>query len=815
MDDKVIAQRVSEVVDKYIERVSENLEKHVKDERYKFDSFIKFRDNFNPNADDLVGMLESSLPNGNLVAGSNYFPRKMTLIFAKENPELTRQALTAIADSSKSTEECMRDYEKAAKELLRQHNEKSGRNDSGADDARFISLLMSFLRPNEIINYKARQIDAVYKYVYGQLMKFQGDRINRVLEASVFGRELLKELQSRPEFKEIKERLVPNMSGDNLWLAQDVYWVAAGVIKDNEVEKDGVRSLVSRFISHVDDGGLSRKEFSGHEISGLTSSAWVNIASKTGDNQLNVPYIMFGFKSKEKLTGKEWSSAHLGFLYDRINSKLYLAHGWDDGKDQAIGRGNIPNDMWHDFYKRAEYDPRDISDEIDYDFEKLATEYKAREEIEVVNNQQKLPLNTILYGPPGTGKTWHAKEVYAKNLLEHQAGQEMSPSEVMADYLRGLTWWQVVALALSRISHPIKVAELAKYPLIESYARYVRQRTSNINPTLWSTLQERSTPESSSVASKISGTEYFQKDQNSQWELTTDGREYVESDTELQAVPESTEAKSGTDWGRFYRTITFHQSYSYEEFVEGIRPKISDDDESSSEISYEIRDGIFKEMCKLAANDPNNDYLLIIDEINRGNIAKIFGELITLIENDKREKMSVILPYSQKPFTVPKNLYILGTMNTADRSISLLDIALRRRFDFIELMPKHDMPELNKEVVGVHLGRLLKTINDRISALLDRDHQIGHSYLMGVNTAEELHKAWGNKILPLIQEYFYGDWDRIAAIIGDGFIESREVIFPASADVDEVAVKSFRNITATELPDKLNSLVSDEQTTDS
>lgn len=161
-------------------------------------------------------------------------------------------------------------------------------------------------------------------------------------------------------------------------------------------------------------------------------------------------------------------------------------------------------------------------------------------------------------------------------------------------------------------------------------------------------------------------------------------------------------------------------------------------------------------------------YILIIDEINRGDVSKIFGELITLIEEDKRVgnkyQMEITLPYSKEEFGVPNNLYIIGTMNTADRSIALLDTALRRRFNFEEIMPR---PELlnNKVIEGIDLQALLTRINERITDKYDRDHQIGHSYLMGVNTKEDLERTYKNRILPLLNEYFYNESKTVAEIL--------------------------------------------------
>ncbi|ENZ8190301.1 AAA family ATPase [Campylobacter jejuni] len=337
---------------------------------------------------------------------------------------------------------------------------------------------------------------------------------------------------------------------------------------------------------------------------------------------------------------------------------------------------------------------------------------------------------------------------------------------------------------------------------------------------------------------------------------------------------------------------TFHQSYGYEEFVEGIKPRI-DSKENSKEVEYEIKDGIFKELCKKALdnykvslltqeefvksedlenkieifldelvdqqkfiekiqsggfkleeynekyriitddtnanlylnleifktllenkdkiingrsikqilnnkhrrqidsyyfqlvklfkereqdykvdNNPSEKpelkpYIIIIDEINRGNVSKIFGELITLIEASKRigekEELKVTLPYSGKEFGVPKNVYIIGTMNTADRSITSLDTALRRRFEFIEMMP--DVSKLSIDCEGINLQELLKAINTRIEYLLDREKTIGHAFFISVENLEDLKKVFKNKIIPLLQEYFYNDYALINAVL--------------------------------------------------
>ncbi|ARV12011.1 hypothetical protein BTO09_06470 [Gilvibacter sp. SZ-19] len=389
-----------------------------------------------------------------------------------------------------------------------------------------------------------------------------------------------------------------------------------------------------------------------------------------------------------------------------------------------------------------------------------------------------IPLNQILYGPPGTGKTYYLKD----NLFEKYISEETSISaeQHFESVVSSCSWWQVIAIALLD-KESAKVSEIFEHEWIQKKVELSNSKT--VRATIWGQLQSHTIDECEFVnVSNRRPPLIFNKTEDSHWEIL---EERVED-----LVPELYELKDSVEnynpnpdnIVKHYEFVTFHQSFSYEDFIEGIKPLLPEtDEEQGADLGYQIKDGIFKNICLKAEKDPDNRYAIFIDEINRGNVSAIFGELITLIESDKRKgaknELTTTLPYSKDEFGVPQNLDIYGTMNTADRSVEALDTALRRRFSFKEMMP-NPIKLGDFEVESINLSELLDVINARVEALYDRDHTIGHSYFYKVKESddpkEKLIEVFKDNIIPLLQEYFFGDYTKIGLILGEQFIETND-----------------------------------------
>ncbi|MBA3979162.1 MAG: restriction endonuclease [Alcanivorax sp.] len=418
-------------------------------------------------------------------------------------------------------------------------------------------------------------------------------------------------------------------------------------------------------------------------------------------------------------------------------------------------------------------------------------------------------FNRIYYGPPGTGKTYEVSKLLRRDY--EQATTSVSAaqwqSQFIADRIAPLKWWEAALLALVDLGGKANVSQLLEHPFIKVVS-VTKGREKNQRQTIWGTLQAHTIDESTTVrTSRRLSPQVFDKSEDSVWQLAG---EWEEACVDLVVLLEEYRAGAqSSEILRHYSFVTFHQSYGYEEFVEGLRPVLEGDTESGA-IKYEIRAGAFKELCRKARLTPDQRFAMVIDEINRGNISKIFGELITLIEPDKREgaenAISVTLPYSGESFSVPANVDIIGTMNTADRSLALLDTALRRRFDFVPVLPDvrneagaplFDLRvSLGEQVIDI--PRMLSAINQRVEALYDRDHCIGHAYftsLAQVPDGDErlvaLSQVFSQRIVPLLEEYFFEDWQKIRLVLADNQKPEAARFVIESQDYEEDLARLF------------------------
>lgn len=409
----------------------------------------------------------------------------------------------------------------------------------------------------------------------------------------------------------------------------------------------------------------------------------------------------------------------------------------------------------------------------------------ADEDETVDSDAARFPINRIYYGPPGTGKTYELSKLLKREYEQAMTSvsKEEWQNQFVGEKVVGLTWWEAAAAALYHLGGKASVDTLLNHPFMKAIAA-AKSANKNVRNTVWGALQYHTIESSETVKmSKRMAPAVFDKLPDSSWILAGDWEDAAADLKKL--VDEYDAGPPSAEYIKRYSFVTFHQSYGYEEFVEGLRP-VLDGDTETGEIHYEIRGGAFKDLCRKARLAPDQQFAMVIDEINRGNISKIFGELITLIEADKREgavnAISVTLPYSGESFSVPANIDIIGTMNTADRSLALLDTALRRRFEFVPVMPDaRDEPGAPLADLRVSMGeqlvdvpRMLDAINQRIEMLYDRDHCIGHAYftpLAHVPDGDErfvaLQQVFSTRILPLLEEYFFEDWQKIRLVLAD------------------------------------------------
>ena len=480
-------------------------------------------------------------------------------------------------------------------------------------------------------------------------------------------------------------------------------------------------------------------------------------ASKYLDSKNFDGFYDFVSASKSGLFNKGYTHKYLYILYPEYIT-FYHANSWQIYYKKCFKITNSKNYYDIEKYLLNTYPGCNVGKKSKEFMEKFGIPQKKKDMDNTMNDKDKTPLNQILYGPPGTGKTYNtiieAMKIIDKNCIEYNSDNTVKNYEIVRENFKKYK-------ALGQI-------EFVTFHQSYSYEEFVE----GIKPDL--TSGDLKYEIEKGILKKIC--------ENASKKFTNNFDEAY--DKFLNEIPTCVEEnyyklntiKNNKVFGlqlNSNNNLKIHMTENfYKQGVitkENLKKHFENERKSKAWANYydSIIEHLKNKFGLISEKATSKFYVLIIDEINRGNISKIFGELITLIEEDKRENLSVRLPYSKDVFTVPKNLYIIGTMNTSDRSIASIDIALRRRFKFKEIMPNSNLiADFN-----CNFKECFEILNKRISVLLDRDHQIGHSYFIEEkykdSNASELETIWFDSIIPLLNEYFYSDWEKLQALLGN------------------------------------------------
>lgn len=480
-------------------------------------------------------------------------------------------------------------------------------------------------------------------------------------------------------------------------------------------------------------------------------------ASKYLDSKNFDGFYDFVSASKSGLFNKGYTHKYLYILYPEYIT-FYHANSWQIYYKKCFKITNSKNYYDIEKYLLNTYPGCNVGKKSKEFMEKFGIPQKKKDIDNTMNDKDKTHLNQILYGPPGTGKTYNtiieAMKIIDKNCIEYNSDNTVKNYETVRENFKKYK-------ALGQI-------EFVTFHQSYSYEEFVE----GIKPDLTS----------SDLKYEIEKGIFKEICENASKKFTDNFDEAY--DKFLNEIPTCVEEnyyklntiKNNKVFGlqlNGNNNLNIHMTENFNKqgviTKENLKKHFENERKSKAWANYydSIIEHLKNKFGLISEKATSKFYVLIIDEINRGNISKIFGELITLIEEDKRENLSVRLPYSKDVFTVPKNLYIIGTMNTSDRSIASIDIALRRRFKFKEIMPNSNLvADFN-----CNFKECFEILNKRISVLLDRDHQIGHSYFIEEkykdSNASELETIWFDSIIPLLNEYFYSDWEKLQALLGN------------------------------------------------
>lgn len=743
-------------------------------EAYKYLAINTFQQNWNLETDDFYQMFRASFGKvSNLLYQNSWgFIEKS----AQNFPEEIKEMFGNLYDESVEITQRIKTFQDESEKLLPRIKQALNQpNINAQQDERTISVYLAFRFPEKYMLYKAD----FYKSFCEQLdikSKISGERFLHLQELS---EQIIKENLLDDEFINTYRKFYQKPDWDDKYLMiQNILYV---VFRDFK-EIDLINLL---------------KDFNRKDLEGYYE--FLDKIIEKFDLQQNDPRLIFNFRDK-KLIVFTIGQRYIWCLRNSKSSELTFSaisthvitknHSNFDGNPTAYwnGTNTISEIINHQIkvfdaiekeLKRtqisgySQHNKKDLEQmafDVDFRNEVLSQlDYQTTTEkpMEITKANIKTPLNQILFGAPGTGKTYNTKRIAVEII---NGKKERTREEINAEYESLVNTKQIVFTTFHQsLSY-------------EDFIEGIKPETIDGNVTY---------EVKDGIFKNICKNASIRNIQSDNFEIVYQKLlEKIDESSERKIVLETlVHSKEFSIYKNSRNNIRFHANT--EKAYEGVIKKdvlehylktgetLDWSSYTKSLGSYIIENFNYSQ----SENNQYRKYVLIIDEINRGNVSAVFGELITLLEEDKRkgnkEQTEVTLPYSADKFSVPNNVYIIGTMNTADRSVEALDTALRRRFSFTEMQANPEIL-LDSEYQDVDLKELLETINQRIEVLIDKDYQIGHSYFIGIQNLDDLKLVFKDKIIPLLEEYFYGDFGKIGLVLGGNFIfqEENKAKFP-------------------------------------
>lgn len=732
----------------------------LKDEIYKWELLAKYKGRPRLDAPDF-GAEIMAIDYRNLIYYNGIAVKNL---LAKERPDEYREAFKILFDESLDLSKRIPSFQDAVSTIYR----SLGKTNFHHHDERTIATLLTFYNPDRYNLYK----DSFYgKYcrLTNEKLAQPGEKYLHYLKLTdVF---IANYITADDELLEMIHSLFTPTAyadTDHKILAQDILYRMldkkeqsfSAVVEELKASMAGDDSILSKFqFGKKSDRGKEKWVWvidAEKVIGNLSAHFEVSIRSRNGEN--NFYFVDIHFEDIDKQRYFQNLSGSLPEKCEWIQ--------WGNAKSIGYKGGIDPSD--YDLIDKLKEALLFLESNLG---DKIRNIMRTRPENNANQSQNVHCLNQILFGPPGTGKTYstinRALEIIGEE--EEQKLKGADRAAIHGQFQKRLTEGRIIFTTFHQSMSYEDFIEGIKPATVENKVIYETQ---------------------DGIFKKICLEASKKEVKNNNFEDV-----YRQLLQEIDHAPENKlvletpiRAKEFTIYKNSRSNIRFHANT--EKAYEGvIRKDVLEHYLKTGEAldwqSYTKALGEYvrqKYKYTQATETQHKNFVLIIDEINRGNISQIFGELITLIEDNKRigkeEELCVTLPYSKKLFGVPPNLYIIGTMNTADRSVEALDAALRRRFVFHEIGPEAvlikqegRLKEQGGQLNGIDLELLLNKINSRIEVLLNRDHLIGHSFFMQVDSMEKLKEAFQNKIIPLLQEYFYGDYGKIGLVLGEGFVK--------------------------------------------